>query len=283
MEGGRDSCQGDSGGPLFTADLVQVGIVSTGSGCAVANVPAIYTEVAAFQSFIRRGICDLSNNPPDSCLEPTSAPTAAPLLGGATAAPTATSTGVGNATESPVGSETLPPTFAPSVGTIVPFEPTEGPTPLSETLGPSVGTEAPTAIDETRAPNVPSTKRPVGPTKTFQPTAEVTLEPSMTFEPTFAPTKRMNKPHMMRNMMGMMKSGKGGKGKGGGGKGGKGGHKMSKRGKGSVLDKTKKRMKTLSELITGHNQIFTNDEAQKSTTLSHLVRNGLTHADLNAR
>jgi trypsin len=57
VEGGRDSCQGDSGGPLLTADNVQVGVVSNGNGCGLPNIPAIYTEVAAFESYIREGIC----------------------------------------------------------------------------------------------------------------------------------------------------------------------------------------------------------------------------------
>ena len=57
VAGGRDSCQGDSGGPLLTAGNVQVGIVSNGNGCALPNIPAIYTEVAAFESYIREGIC----------------------------------------------------------------------------------------------------------------------------------------------------------------------------------------------------------------------------------
>ena len=55
--GGRDSCQGDSGGPLLTADNVQVGIVSYGEGCGLPDIPSVYTEVAAFESFIRQGIC----------------------------------------------------------------------------------------------------------------------------------------------------------------------------------------------------------------------------------
>lgn len=44
----EDSCQGDSGGPLF-ADLpggaVQIGIVSSGVGCAVPGFAGYYTEV----------------------------------------------------------------------------------------------------------------------------------------------------------------------------------------------------------------------------------------------
>ncbi|CAF2753203.1 unnamed protein product [Rotaria sp. Silwood2] len=54
--GGKDTCQGDSGGPLlmFTSNNVweQVGITSSGIGCARANYPGIYTRVAAYQSWI---------------------------------------------------------------------------------------------------------------------------------------------------------------------------------------------------------------------------------------
>jgi trypsin len=58
--GGRDSCQGDSGGPLLTPDNVQIGLVSNGSGCARPDIPAIYTEIAGFQTYIRDGICGKS-------------------------------------------------------------------------------------------------------------------------------------------------------------------------------------------------------------------------------
>jgi len=67
--GGKDSCQGDSGGPLLRQDNVQVGIVSSGFGCGAPNVPGIYTEVAAFETWIRAGICDLSDNPPADCTD----------------------------------------------------------------------------------------------------------------------------------------------------------------------------------------------------------------------
>ena len=43
-----DSCQGDSGGPLFSeagGQLVQVGIVSYGLGCATPEFPGVYGEV----------------------------------------------------------------------------------------------------------------------------------------------------------------------------------------------------------------------------------------------
>jgi len=51
MAGGKDSCSGDSGGPLICVENgqpVQYGVVSWGHGCAVANNPGIYAEVALF-------------------------------------------------------------------------------------------------------------------------------------------------------------------------------------------------------------------------------------------
>ena len=56
-----DSCQGDSGGPLFVAEdkeVVQIGVVSFGRGCAMKQVPGVYTEVNAppIRSFILQHI-----------------------------------------------------------------------------------------------------------------------------------------------------------------------------------------------------------------------------------
>ena len=56
VDGGEDSCQGDSGGPLLVpddSDWLQIGIVSTGQGCALPRYPGIYTEVSNFP-FINR-------------------------------------------------------------------------------------------------------------------------------------------------------------------------------------------------------------------------------------
>ena len=53
---GRDACAGDSGGPLVVPDgaggVRQVGVVSSGHGCALARFPGIYAEVPARIEFV---------------------------------------------------------------------------------------------------------------------------------------------------------------------------------------------------------------------------------------
>lgn len=56
VDGGKDSCQGDSGGPLFMkvdGQLVHVGIVSWGIGCARRNAPGVYTRTSTHFEWLR--------------------------------------------------------------------------------------------------------------------------------------------------------------------------------------------------------------------------------------
>ena len=52
---GRDSCTGDSGGPMTRAqgdERVLVGLVSWGIGCALPDIPGIYTDVSAYRAWV---------------------------------------------------------------------------------------------------------------------------------------------------------------------------------------------------------------------------------------
>ena len=67
--GGEDSCQGDSGGPLVIkgadpngADDVQVGVVSWGYGCAMAEYPGVYARVSSQYEWIRTTVCQNSKS-----------------------------------------------------------------------------------------------------------------------------------------------------------------------------------------------------------------------------
>lgn len=60
--GGKDSCQGDSGGGLYKGTTVSsqelIGVVSWGSGCAVAGKPGVYASVPNFRSWINSRVCN---------------------------------------------------------------------------------------------------------------------------------------------------------------------------------------------------------------------------------
>ncbi|TWW81336.1 Prostasin [Takifugu flavidus] len=59
LAGGKDSCQGDSGGPLVSKQgnkWIQSGIVSFGFGCALPNLPGVYSRVSSYQSWINSHI-----------------------------------------------------------------------------------------------------------------------------------------------------------------------------------------------------------------------------------
>ncbi|XP_077193076.1 beta-fibrinogenase brevinase-like [Paroedura picta] len=56
LEGGKDSCRGDSGGPLICDGILQ-GIVSLGGNpCGQPNLPAVYTSISRYASWIQETI-----------------------------------------------------------------------------------------------------------------------------------------------------------------------------------------------------------------------------------
>lgn len=69
-KGGTDSCQGDSGGPFVAADVLSktsryrlMGVVSWGTGCAMAKKPGVYTRVSRFLPWISAAMRMYENSP----------------------------------------------------------------------------------------------------------------------------------------------------------------------------------------------------------------------------
>mmetsp|Transcript_5987 Transcript_5987/g.11530 ORF Transcript_5987/g.11530 Transcript_5987/m.11530 type:complete len:420 (-) Transcript_5987:287-1546(-) len=71
----KDTCNGDSGGPLVydnsadglgstEEDVVQVGLVSGGIGCALPDFPGVYTRISHYYEWIREEVCERSLYPP---------------------------------------------------------------------------------------------------------------------------------------------------------------------------------------------------------------------------
>ena len=72
-QGGKDSCRGDSGGPIVrivNGVHTQVGVVSWGYGCAVANKPGVYARTSAAIKWIQSEVCRLTktNPKPSYCI-----------------------------------------------------------------------------------------------------------------------------------------------------------------------------------------------------------------------
>ncbi|XP_041725873.1 serine protease hepsin [Coregonus clupeaformis] len=69
-KGGTDACQGDSGGPFVAEDCLSkasryrlLGVVSWGTGCAMAKKPGVYTRVSRFLPWISSAMRTYQNSP----------------------------------------------------------------------------------------------------------------------------------------------------------------------------------------------------------------------------
>jgi trypsin len=151
---GKDSCSGDSGGPLLmlgnnSSDDVQVGIVSFGRQCGLANFPGIYTRVSNYLAWIQTTICQTSNYKPTTCVDMTPSPTTMPTM---------------NPTKEPTKNPTRKPTKVPTrnrTKTPTPRFPTLSPTTVIPTDGPTIDpllspTDLPTVVPTGTPPSLPT-------------------------------------------------------------------------------------------------------------------------------
>ena len=67
----QDACTGDAGGGAYDANnsTILYGLVSFGpeAGCAVPNLPGVYTDTSAFAEWIDAAVCTLSDFAPEGC------------------------------------------------------------------------------------------------------------------------------------------------------------------------------------------------------------------------
>ncbi|XP_061772293.1 serine protease hepsin isoform X1 [Nerophis ophidion] len=70
VKGNVDSCQGDSGGPFVAEDCLSktsryrlLGVVSWGTGCAMAKKPGVYSRVSRFLPWISTAMRNYNNSP----------------------------------------------------------------------------------------------------------------------------------------------------------------------------------------------------------------------------
>lgn len=220
-EGGKDSCYGDSGGPIFTqqgGEMLQIGIVSFGSGCARPNRPGIYSRVSGAYDWIQTQICELSSNPPTSCpgvtaspapsifpsLEPSSDPSYAPSI---SSEPSSRPSLRANKSPSSIpssrpsivlGSESAAYNLSPTtIEYSASLSAAPNRTPSSEeSEGPTFGQSKATDVAPTNAPSIsPSqaTRFPTIPPTSYlssAPSIAPTVRPSKESEaPTFGPSK----------------------------------------------------------------------------------------------
>jgi secreted trypsin-like serine protease len=135
LEGGKDSCQGDSGGPLMVSggsEWILAGIVSTGIGCALPNLPGIYADVLAARDWIISVIGVSPTPTPTPSATPAATPTPTPVP---TLTPTPTQAPTPTPTSTPTPTPTPSPTATPTTAPTATPSPTSTPAPTPTPAG----------------------------------------------------------------------------------------------------------------------------------------------------